>query len=329
MTPSTLHDAYVARRRIGGAIFRTGLAECPWLGDRTGLGVWLKLESLQRTGSFKIRGALNAVRALSELPGGAGRVVTASAGNHGQALACAAAASNIEAVVFTPADAPKTKLDAIRRYGATLHPVGKTYDDAEQQATAYARDQQLPFISPYNHPDVIAGQATLGLEVLEDLPSTGTVVVPVGGGGLISGVASAVKAISPTVRVVGVEAARNPAFTTALARGCITPIEAHPTIADGLSGNLEPGSITFEIVQRLVDEVVTVDEDAIVAAIGALVERSHLVVEGAGAVGVAAVASGRLDDWPEPLVALVTGSNIDLHTLMAAAGAPRPEAWRP
>lgn len=328
MTAPTLHDAYLARRRIADTICRTDLVECPWLGEQAGLEAWLKLESLQRTGSFKIRGALNAVRALADRGKSPGRVVTASAGNHGQAIACAAAAADLEAVVFTPGDAPKTKLEAIRRYGATLYPVGKSYDDAEQQALAYASERQLPFISPYNDPDVIAGQATVGLEVLEDLPRAGTIVVPVGGGGLLSGVVAAVKAISPVVRVVGVEAARNPAFTASLAKGHITPIEAHLTIADGLSGNLEAGSMTFEIVQRLVDEIVTVEEHEIVAAIGALVERAHLVVEGAGAVAVAAVASGLLGGCPEPVVALVTGSNIDLGTLTAAINAPRPGVGR-
>lgn len=326
MTGPSLLDAFLARRRIADAVRRTDLVECPWLSDRAGFDVWLKLESLQRTGSFKIRGALNAVRALAERPASPRRVVTASAGNHGQAFACAAARSDIEAVVFAPIDAPRTKLDAIRRFGATLHALGKTYDDAEQQALAYARDQQVPFISAYNHPDVIAGQATVGLEVLEDLPQAGTIAVPVGGGGLLSGVATAVKAICPSARVVGVEAAHNPAFTTSLARQRITPIEARPTIADGLSGNLEAGSITFDIVQSLVDDVVAVEERYIVAAVADLVGRSHLVVEGAGAVAVAAIASGLLRGCPQPVVALVTGSNIDVSTLLAAVSAPRPGA---
>jgi threonine dehydratase len=277
--------------------------------------VHLKLESLQVTHSFKIRGALNAIAALTAAAGPDVSVVTASAGNHGVALAYAAHVSRVPITIFTPANAPATKLRAIARHGAALHPVALDYDDAERRALAYAAEHGALYVSPYNHPDVIAGAGTVGLEVLDELPDADTILVPVGGGGLVSGIALAAKGARPGVRIVGVEAANNPVFARSLAAGTITHIDVLPTIADGLGGNLEPGSITFEIVRELVDDVVAVSEAELREAIRGLAAHEHLIAEGAGAPAVAALMSGRVDVAGRRAVAIVSGANIDVGLL--------------
>jgi threonine dehydratase len=315
----SLIDVYAARRRLAGAVVRTPLLRSLVGGD-TGPEVWLKLECVQVTRSFKIRGALNAVRCLAEqdadgrLPT---RVVTASAGNHGLALAWAAARAGSRAVVFAPRRAPRAKLDAIGRAGAELRAEADDYDHAERLALGFAAEHAAPYVSPYNDPAVIAGAGTAAIEVMEDLPAVDALVVPTGGGGLLSGVAIVARGLAPGVRVVGVEAEHNPAFTLALARGAITPFAVRPTIADGLGGNLEAGSMTFAIVRDLVDTVVTVSEDEIAGAMRLLAATEHLVAEGAGAVGVAAVLATKLDPAIRRAAVLVTGANVDLATLLA------------
>src|SRR5438552_2147237 len=201
----TLVDVFRARKRIAPHVRPTPLLRSPWLSDLAGASVSLKLESLQRSSSFKARGAFNAVMARLERPGGAPpQLVTASAGNHGRALAAAAETFSLPLVVFTPADAPKTKLDAIRRHGAELRAEARDYDHAERLAKSFAADTDAAFISPYNDAEVIAGAATVALEILDEVPTTDLFVVPIGGGGLISGMAVAAKAISPAIEVAGV-----------------------------------------------------------------------------------------------------------------------------
>lgn len=320
MSIPTPIDVYAARRRIADTAVRTPLLRSERLAELVGAETWLKLECVQVTRSFKIRGALNAVRQLVEqAPAGAAPmvVVTASAGNHGLALAMAARRAGIRAVVFAPRQAPRAKLEAIRREHADLQAVADDYDHAERLALAFARERGATYVSPYNDPAVIAGAGTTAVEVLEQQPAADAVIVPTGGGGLLSGVAIAARAIAPDIRVIGVEAAHNPAFTLALARGAITPFDARPTLADGLGGNLEAGSITFEIARRLVDTVVTVSEAEIARAMRFLLETEHLVVEGAGAVGVAAVLARKVDGALRVPVVLVTGANVDLATLLA------------
>jgi threonine dehydratase len=313
----TIFDIVKAQARLRPFLPPTPLRPSRWLGDHSGGAVWLKLESLNLTHSFKIRGAFNALLRLLEAHPDPGRrpvVVTASAGNHGRAIACAAERLGVRVVVFTPASAPRTKRDAIRGHGAELHDESPSYDEAEQAAREYAVAQGGQYISPYNHPDVIAGAGTVGLEAIEACPHLATVFVPLGGGGLGSGVGIALRAAAPRARIVGVEAAASVPFTTGRDRGAITRIEPGPTLADGLAGNLEPGSITFPIVQRVVDEIVTVSEDALRAAIRGMAGEEHLIVEGAAAAAVAAVlARPAACAWPA--VALVTGGNIDLATL--------------
>ncbi len=322
MSPAvSVHDIYLARERLHGRIRRTPLVRSMWLSDLTGADVWLKLESFQVSHAFKVRGAFNAVSRLVEAadahPGATvpARVVTASAGNHGQALAWAAREAGLTAVVFTPRDAARTKLDAIRRFGADLRAVGANYDEAEALALAFARDEGAVFISPYNHPDIVAGGGTVGLEILEDLPRVDVIAAPVGGGGLISGIATAAKAIAPRVRVVGVEAAVNPAFRVAVAEGCVTTIPVFPTIADGLGGNVVADTITFEIIRRLVDDVVGASEEELRSGIRELLGREHLVAEGAGIAAVGAVMAGRIVRPGNRAAIVVSGANIDLARL--------------
>lgn len=325
MSRPALDDVRRARHRMAGDVWQTPVVRADWLSERAGCGAWLKLESLQPSRSFKIRGALNAVSEIEERArvGAAPsvpRVVTASAGNHGLALSIAAERRGIGCVVFTPAGAPAAKLGAIRRRGADLRATAVDYDDAERLALAYAAAEGLPYISPYNHPAIISGAGTVALEILEQHPAAEVLVVPVGGGGLLSGVLIAARAVAPTLRVIGVEAALNPAFRTSIAQGRIARILVQPTIADGLGGNLEPGSMTFDIVCDLVDDMVTVDEAAIGEAMRDLLAEEHLVVEGAGAVAVAALAAGVVAVRGRTAVALVTGANVDLPRLLDIAG---------
>jgi threonine dehydratase len=312
-----------ARRRIATRVRRTPLVRSAWLSTLTGADVWLKLESLQRTSSFKIRGALNAALALAE-QGETGDVVTASAGNHGRALAEAARDAGMRCLVFTPATAPRTKLDAIRAAGARLDATARDYDEAEAAARRHAGETGARFISPYNHPDVIAGAGTIALEILDERPEVDLVAVPVGGGGLMSGLALALRTVSPACRMVGVEASVNPAFRVARAHGRITPIPVTDSIADGLGGNLEPGSITFDLIERFVQDLVDVDEHAIAAAMADLAGEEHLVVEGAGAVSVAALTAGRVRDLAgRHVVVVISGANIDrarLASVLTDAG---------
>ena len=308
----TLVDVFRARQRIAPYIRRTPLVQSIWLSDLTGASVSLKLESLQLSNSFKSRGAFNAVLARHERPGRARpQLVTASAGNHGRALAAAAEAFRFPLIVFTPSDAPKTKLEAIRRHGAELRADGRDYDDAERLAKAFATASGAEFISPYNDADVIAGAATVALEIFEDAAGTDTLVVPIGGGGLISGVATVAKAIDARRDVIGVEAEASCAFQTSVRAGRLVEIVPGATLADGLGGNPDPETITFAFIQQLVDRIVTVSEDDLSAAITGLVASEHLVAEGAGAAGVAALVGKRADVRGRRIVVIVSGSNID------------------
>jgi len=239
----TVTDVYEARRRLGARVPKTPLLPSPWLSSATDGDVFLKIESLNLTNSFKIRGALNAALHLSEGLEGGTTVVAASAGNHGRALALAAEGLGIACVIFTPASAPQAKQSAIRRHGAVLH-VCEDYDAAEKQAKDYARAQGAVYISPYNNSDVIAGAGTIGLEIVEAMPTVDVVVVPLGGGGLASGIGLAIRAAAPHAIIVGVEVEASTPFTVSLAADRVTAITPLPSLADGLVGNLEAGSMT-------------------------------------------------------------------------------------
>ena len=307
-----LIDIFEARRRIAQYVRRTPLVASAWLSDAAGARVSLKLESLQISNSFKSRGALNAVVARLERGGAAPKqLVTASAGNHGRALAAAAQTFRLPLVVFTPADAPQTKLAAIRRHGAELRAEGRDYDDAERLAKAHAKKTGAEFISPYNDADVIAGAATVAIEIFEDASDTTVLVVPIGGGGLISGMAAAAKALAPGCEVIGVEAEASCAFQTSVRAGTLVDIIPGPTLADGLGGNPDPATITFAMIQRDVDRIVTVSESDLASAIAGLVEAEHLIAEGAGAAATAAVLGRRVDVSGRRVAIVVSGSNID------------------
>jgi threonine dehydratase len=318
-----------ARERIAPYVRRTPLVASTWLSELSGADVRLKLESLQVTQAFKARGAFNAALTIRERSrasdqsgdADAPRLVTASTGNHGRALATAARAAGLSCIVFAPSNTPATKQNAIRAAGADLRADYPGYDEAEAAALAFASSDGAVYVSPYNDPLIVAGTGTIALEIHDERPDIDTILVPIGGGGLISGIATAIKALRSDIRVIGVEAARNPVFHTIRAKGRDATIDIQPTLADALGGNVEAGSITIELVQRLVDDIVLVDEDAIASAIASLVENDRVVTEGAGAIAAAAIASKRVDVTGRKVAVLVTGGNIDRAKLAALLGA--------
>lgn len=319
MLPGVL-DIYEARRRLASIVPPTPMLPSPWLSSLADNTVHLKLESLNLTHSFKIRGAMNALLRLVETEPSPPMVVTASAGNHGRALALAAERLGLACVVFTPEDAPEAKQSAIRRHGAVLHNDCESYDVAERRAREFAAAEGGRYVSPYNHPDVIAGAGTIGLEIAEALPRVDIVVVPLGGGGLASGVGLAVRAAASRATIVGVEVEASSPFTLSLEAGRITEITPRASLADGLVGNLEPDTITFPLVRQVVDYVVTVGEDDLVRAMRGLAAEEHLIVEGAGAAATAAIVAGKASAPGQQVVSLVTGGNIDLPRWMFAVG---------
>ncbi len=269
---------------------------------------------MQPTFSYKIRGAFNAVLRQIETGRAATPLVTASAGNHGRALAVAAAAAGVPLTVYAPVTAPRTKLDAIRAAGVRLETC-PTYDDAEREAKRAAATSDALYISPYSHPDVIAGAGTVGLEIAEEWAGVEAIVVPIGGGGLISGIAIAAAAASPGIAVYGVEVEASCPFTKGLAAGRIVEIEVRPTLADGLAGNLDPDTVTFDIVRDRVRRIVVVDEARLREAIVGVVSRERQIVEGAGATAVAGVLAGLLPLRERRVAVVLSGANIDLAKL--------------
>jgi threonine dehydratase len=304
----TLDDVRAARDLLAGVVRPTPLEYSRALSDRVGGPVHLKCENLQRAGSFKIRGAYTRMCRLSAQEKARG-VVAASAGNHAQGVALAAQLLGISATVFMPTSAPIPKLLATRGYGADVELIGLSVDDALVRARQYAAETGAVLIHPFDHADIVAGQGTVGLEVLEECPDVQTVLVCTGGGGLLAGIATAIKGIRPDVRIVGVQAERAAAYPASLAAGRPVPLERMSTMADGIAVGC-PGEVPYALVEALVDEVRTVDEDALSRALLFLLERAKLVVEPAGAAGVAAV----LDDpraFDPPVVAVLSGGNID------------------
>ena len=283
-----------------------------YLSDVLGAPVFLKCENLQRTGSYKIRGAYNRMSRLSDDEKARG-VVAASAGNHAQGVAFAARELGIPATIFMPIGVALPKLQATRDYGADVVLRGHTVAEPLRAAAEHAERTGAVYIPPFDHPDVVAGQGTLGLEVLDQVPDLETVVIPIGGGGLISGMASVLKRraheLGRSIRIIGVQAANAAAYPISLAAGAPTEISISPTIADGIAVS-KPGKLNFAIVQDTVDEVVTVEDDDIARAMLVLLERAKLVVEPAGAVGVAAVLTGAIRATG-PTVVMLSGGNID------------------
>jgi threonine dehydratase len=307
-----LEDIRAAAGRLQGVARRTPLERSQTFSDWAGCEVLLKHENQQRTGSFKIRGAYNRLQTLDDAQRAAG-VIAPSAGNHGQAVAWAARAAGVAARVYMPASASLAKVGATEGYGAEVELVGDSVDDAVAAATAAAGENGRTLLHPFDDPAVIAGQGTVGLEILEDAPEVDTIVVPLGGGGLLSGIACAAKALRPDVRVIGVEAAGCAPYVHSLQQGEIQPVRQTETIADGIAVK-RPGEVTFPIIQELVDDVITVTDAEIGQAIVHLLERSKAVVEGAGAVGLAALLAGRVS--ARRAAAVLSGGNIDTPLLM-------------
>jgi len=309
----TLADLRRAREALQGIARDTPLLESDALSQLTGCRVFLKAESLQRTGSFKIRGAYNRIHRLSPDERAHG-VIAASAGNHGQGVALAARLHRVPATIVLPEYAPVTKASAIQKHGATVVLHGASLDEAYAQALELTRETGATFIHPFDDWDVIAGQGTLALDLFDNLPETGAVIVPVGGGGLLAGVALATRALKPDAKLIGVQARGASAAVASFEAGhrLAGPAE---TIADGIKVS-EPGERPFAVIQQTVDHMLTVEEEEIYRAVVFLLEQARLVVEPAGAVGVAALLSRRVQLPPEtPVVALLTGANVDPNLL--------------
>jgi threonine dehydratase len=306
------------------AVVRTPILTAGSLSARLGGPVALKAENLQRTGSFKLRGALNKLRSSGDVAG----VVAGSAGNHAQSLAYAARTFGLPCEVFMPVDASVGKTAAVRAFGAEVHAEGDSVDECVELARARAGEGGLLFVHPFDDLDVIAGQAGVGLEILEDRPEPGTVVVPIGGGGLISGVAAAIRQARPQTRIVGVQADRCSPFLDSVAKGAAIRAESGATIADGIAIK-RPGAVTLPLVEALVDEIVTVSESAIATAMALLLERSKLVVEGAGAASLAAVISAQVELDPErDNVVVLSGGNVDIGLLATIAARAETQQGR-
>lgn len=301
-----------ARERQAPYVRRTPVEHSADLSGLAGREVYLKLENLQRTGAFKLRGALARLLAMAPAERAHG-VVTASAGNHGQGVALAARLLGVPACIVLPVGAPLAKVTAIQRHGAEVVLEGASYDDAHQHALALAADRGLAYVHAFDDLDVMAGQGAVALELLEDAPELDALVVPVGGGGLIAGMAVAARRLRPSLRIFGVQASGSPALAESFR--CGRPVTAPAsTIADGIAVK-SPGTRTFPIVQRLVDDVVTVSDEAIARAIVLLLERHKLLAEGAGAAALAAALEGVLPAGPQRLGVVVSGGNVDPNLL--------------
>jgi threonine dehydratase len=309
----TLTDIRRAALAGAGVVRQTPVLSSRTLSERAGVTIALKAENLQRTGSFKLRGALAKLAALGDRC--AAGVITASAGNHGQALAYAARARGVRCEVFMPEQATIAKVEAVVGLGASVHLVGTTIDEALAAARELGEREQLAFVHPFDDPEVIAGQGSIGLELLEQVPDIANVIVPIGGGGLASGVAIALKSERPEIRVIGVQVATCAPFPASLAAGEPIAVDSALTIADGIAVK-RPGAVTLPLIRRWVDEVVVVDEDDLGEAMVFLLERAKLVVEGAGAVGVAVVLARAATLNPEgTTVVILSGGNVDAGLL--------------
>ncbi|WP_292105300.1 hydroxyectoine utilization dehydratase EutB [Mesorhizobium sp.] len=320
---TTLADIRAARERIAGKVERTPTVQSQSLTDRVGQPIHLKLEHHQTTGAFKLRGASNAIASLSPEDKTRG-VVAASTGNHGRALAHAARLDGIRAVICMSRLVPDNKLDAIRRLGAEIRIVGNSQDDAQKEVEKLVAEQGLVMLPPFDHPDIIAGQGTLGLEIIEQVPDAASVLVPLSGGGLASGVAAAVKGVSPNTKVIGVTMARGAAMKASLDAGRPVEVEELPTLADSLGGGIGlDNRLTFGMCRDLLDDVILLSEDEIAAGIRHAYEEEREIVEGAGAVGIAALLAGKVKT-AGPAVLILSGRNIDmaLHRRIVCGEAP-------
>ena len=309
-----LKDILVARRNIGDVLRKTPLQYSFHLSERVGSDVWLKLENLQRTGAFKVRGAINKIASLSAAERSKG-VVAPSSGNFAVGVAYAARAlGGVPVNLFMPVNTPASKVDKLAEFGAKVFLVGEQYDDADDASMEFQQEHDLTYTDSFNDPFIIAGQGTVGLEIMEELPDADALLVPIGGGGLVAGVAVAAKAVNPSIKIIGVQVEASPSAYLSLKEGrCYERYEYDPTICEGLAGGF--GIMPFQIAKDLIDEVVLVNEEETREAIFALLEVEHLVVEGSGAVGVAALLFDKVDLKGRKVVAVISGGNIDIGLL--------------
>ncbi|UVK46569.1 hydroxyectoine utilization dehydratase EutB [Mesorhizobium sp. AR07] len=311
MTKVTLEHIRAAREHIAGKVERTPTVLSPSLSEQLGVPVHLKLEHRQITGSFKLRGASNAVASLTTDERARG-VVAASTGNHGRALAHAVKLQGMRAVICMSRLVPENKLDEIRRLGAEIRIVGNSQDDAQQEVERLVAQEGLVMLPPFDHPAIIAGQGTLGLEMIEQVPDAALVLVQLSGGGLAAGIAAAVKGVSPTTKIIGVSMARGAAMKASLDAGRPVLVEELPTLADSLGGGIGlDNRLTFAMCRDLLDDITLLGEDEIAAGIRHAYAREREIVEGAGAVGVAALLAGKVKA-NGPVVVLLSGRNIDM-----------------
>ncbi len=333
LSPVPPRHVLAAARRLerSGLVRRTPTEHSRPLSARLEADVYQKLELFQPTGSFKPRGSANKILRLRDEEPDAFRrgFVAASAGNHGLGVSHAATSLGARATLVVPRTVSPAKLEALWRYPVELIVSVGNYDVAESEGRKLAKERGLAFISPYNDPDVIAGAGTVGLEVLEDLPEIDAILVPVGGGGLIAGIALWIKAVAPRVRVIGVQSDAYPAMHAALAAGKLVTVPDKPSLADGLAGNVEAGSITFDLCRRFVDDMVLVSEEEIAEAIRYFAREEQLIVEGSGAVGAAALLAGKIDPGRlgaarPKIVNVVTGRNLAEAKLRDLLGVPTP-----
>lgn len=302
-----------ARDCLKNVAYKTGLVHNTTFSEISGNSVYLKTENLQKTGSFKIRGAFNKIAHLPDEIRKNG-VIASSAGNHAQGVALGATSYGINSTIVMPKHAPLSKISATKNYGAKVVLWGEVYDEAYAKAKQLQRETGAIFVHPFDDPYVIAGQGTIGLEILEDLPDTDIIVAPIGGGGLLSGIAIAAKSIKPDIKIIGVQAKNMPSMVQSLSKNCISTVPGIPTIADGIAVKT-PGELTFSIIKKYVDDILTVDEDEIANAILLLLERAKINSEGAGAVPIAAVLNRMENIKDKKIVALVSGGNIDVNML--------------
>ena len=309
----SLEQIQKARETLSGVICRTGLAYTNIISEMSGNHVYLKMENLQRTGSFKLRGAYNKIANLSDLEKING-VIASSAGNHAQGVALAATTFGIKSTIVMPRLAPLSKVSATRAYGAKVILHGDVYDDAYAEAKRIQAEENSTFVHPFNDPMVIAGQGTIALEILDDLSDVEVVVVPIGGGGLIAGMAVALKKLKPSIKIIGVQTKNCAGMAESIVQKHIVTVDGIPSIADGITVKT-PGDLTFDLVQRYVDDIVTVNEEEIASAILLLLEKVKTVAEGAGAATIAAVLN-RLSKYKNrKIVAVISGGNIDVNTM--------------
>ncbi|KGK91935.1 threonine dehydratase [Desulfosporosinus sp. HMP52] len=309
----SLADIKNAKTTLQGVSYKTALVFNPRLSNMSGNQVFVKMENLQRTGSFKIRGAYNRIANLTDQEKALG-VIASSAGNHAQGVAVAAAIYGIEAKIVMPLHAPLSKVTATRKYGAEVILHGEAYDEAYNEARRIQAETQATFIHPFNDPLVIAGQGTIALEILDDLPDVEVVVLPIGGGGLISGVALALKTINPAIKIVGVQSKNNPSMLESINNKHLITVNGTPSIADGIAVKT-PGKLTFELVSKYVDDIVAVDEDEIASTMLLFLESAKVVSEGAGAASAAGIIHRLTHYKNRKIVAVLSGGNVDVNIL--------------